>query len=205
MDLQEEYYQRNGVETPLIRFCAQTFLIIERSHSSLDKKYEIFHSTLINKEGIPGLFEIRIFPVHRSSRAEAKRFPTENKVNCNWDDYEEWLREWSHTQLKNKKAGVPFSDLRIALWEMFIVGQDHVFQEAMMPFPLVEKIAESLDCSKTVEERTSLIDGIVKLVNEHKPFGGFKPFLANWNQYIGQYLNANTYGNWIVSLMKSLK
>ena len=62
MDLQEEYFIRNNVDHPLIRYnVGGSVLLQQNGVSVIGSKWKILNIIATNKEGNPGRFDKKIF------------------------------------------------------------------------------------------------------------------------------------------------
>jgi len=208
MDLQEEYYLRNKVEKPLVRFCPQTFVILEHpSRIQLEKRYELFSSSLVNKEGVPGTFEVRTYYPTRNNYKDASRRLTamsDNKVT--WEDYEDWVLNWVQgcRIVDPQVRFVSFEDVKLALWDIFLVSHDSLFGEIQtIAFRLIEETVATLDYKLDKLERMQKIEKVIQAFNHYQSRIGtsqFKVLVSGWQTYLSQYAHPGTYGNWLVNL-----
>lgn len=205
VDLQEEYWVRNKIQTPLVKFRQLSVAVIQRYHNGpIDKKYEIFTSTLSNKEGSPGTFEVRFYSPARNQHKQGRNFYGSliKDVFIPWEDYEDWVRIVAK-DIKSLGHFVLSSDNIVpALWEIFILQHDSILAELHAGcFSLVEKIAESFDAGLSATERLLVINQIISSFANYASWSSSSGLITtlrtNWNNMLSNYTSANTDGTWL--------
>ena len=204
MDLQEEYFLRNQVETPLVRYNVQGSILLEYPTSSVDTKWRLFSIGVTNKDGDPGKFEMRLYhPQHNGYKTNgmllSNRF-NELEDRCWWENYEEQLKRYCNQYVKkqNCKSVVDRSHLGLACWEILLYCYDSCVAE--MPFQYQERFHRVLDPNLKVADRIKLMNESIDMLQSLTSSANAKYLLQGWSS-LRDYTEPRNYATWLAKFI----
>lgn len=205
MDLQEEYFQRNKVETPLIRFTPGSILLECPTASCVDLKWRLFSINVSNKEGDPGKFDLRVYyPQHNGYRNKGMLLSSqfnEAEDRCWWENYEEQLKRYCSQFLKkwNCRTVVDRSNLGIACWEILLYCYDSCVVE--LPFHYQERFHKVLDPNLKVSDRLKWMNESIEMLQSiQSSTTPAKQLLLGWSA-LRDYTEPKNYAIWLAKLI----
>lgn len=206
MDLQEEYYLRNKVETPLIRYNSNGSVMLEcPSVSTIDQKWRVFSISVTNKEGDPGKFEMRIYnPQHNGYKNRGMLLCTnfnEKEDCCWWENYEEHLTHYCSKMMKKLKCQTVTDRTRLGLacWEILLYCYDSCVSE--LPFHYQEQFHKVLDEKLKADDRIKYMNDSIGLLQSLSPSStNAKYLLQGWSS-LRDYTEPKNYATWLAKLI----
>lgn len=207
MDLQEEYFIRNNVEHPLIRYNSGGSILLQQSDTlTIGNKWKILNISVINKDGDPGRFEKRIMtPQYNGYKNYGVFFtPDFNKDEDNyfWENCED--------KLKNIRSSLRSIGLRavtdpkiidIACWEILLYSYDSCVAE--LPDYFCETFHTVLDDDIPLADRhADLSNSLLLLKNSGiSDTQQIKFLLQGWNNIVQLLDSKNKYAYWLAKFI----
>lgn len=161
MDPVTEYYQRNAVQTPLIRYAPSGNLIVRRTSTCrIENKYEVMTISFTNKDGTPGSFRFLFYmPTHNGYKSNRAALTCTDDKNVVWDEYEEYAKLLANNYKGKAHAVLDQDELRLACWEIFLYSYDSVLAE--FPLPFLELVYATMDYNLAPKERLVKVNDVV--------------------------------------------
>lgn len=205
MDLQEEYFQRNKVETPLIRYNTHGSILLECPTAvRVDLKWRLFSVYVVNKEGDPGRFDLRIYlPQHNGYKTKGMLLSSqfnEAEDRCWWENYEEQLKRYcsQFTKKLNCRSVVDRSYLGLACWEILLYCYDSCV--AGLPFHCQELFHKVLDSNLKVADRLNYMNESIEMLQSIQSTTDAKYMLQGWSS-LRNYTEPRNYATWLAKFI----
>jgi hypothetical protein len=194
MRLQEEYFRRHHIDTPLVNYCNQGSVILRTVDPAIwQNRWVLVTIHWIEHPQHPGFFRIDFStPVHNG--AEKSRFFTRlPSADKEWDEYEDFMLNW----VGKLEGVVPVrgnKQIVLAAWEMFVYCHDGWFRR--QSYDLKQMLFNTLDDEMPVNERYSAYQEMVAYFTTQHP-----ALLKTWKYemlYQVQY-----YSDWLARLIEA--
>ncbi len=197
MDLQQEYYTRNGITAPVIRYMDRNYLIVHNKHHKANgyPRLMVIQMTWTNKpETHPGTFKFsQMVPLHDSAGSNPSYLKSIWEKKLEWDEWENFLLTWADT---NKQGFVPCDeDSELAAWEMFFYSHD-TWLAQNLPAHIQDQILTILDPETDAQVRK-------------KVGAEIETYIKNKSRNVAQalhnfkcYSDGRLYATWLANLLK---
>lgn len=202
MDLATEYYIRNEVRSPLIRYAPQGHLIVcnHQSRNIIDK-WEVVSISFLSKDGIPGTFHVsRLAPKHNGYTNFRSNMTCLGDSQVCWDEYEDYIYSLVATYKGYKAIAVTDNvDLELACWEMLLYNCDYALSE--LPTDYIELIYDSMNCNLHKVERIEFVKSFISRTDANlncNLVNSIKIFHTSWSQMRGYIAS---YSFWLAKLL----
>jgi hypothetical protein len=206
VDLQEEYFQRNQVKTPLIRYNSSGSIMLECPvANSIDLKWRLFSINVTNKDGDPGRFDLRVYhPQHNGFKNKGMLVSThfnENEDRCWWENYEERLTRYCSQFLKkwNCRSVVDRSVLGLACWEILLYCYDSCVAE--LPMSYQDSFHRVLDTNLKVTDRIDQINACIDMLQNSAISSNNPKYLLQGWASLRDYTDQKNYAMWLAKLI----
>ena len=185
MRLQEEYFKRHNIDTPPIYHVKNANIILKlrvRPQVVLNIRWE-------ENDKVPGHYVFDFLRPNHNSYRNKKFFSNmaEEPYIHQYEQYRRFILGWA----KNLNfTPIATSEVRLAIWEMFLYCFDGWFVE----HPELEELAFSpVDINLPLEERHLALDKMLWALQQHHPV------LIKYREFKKFELN---YAEWLVTLIK---
>jgi len=124
MHLYEEYLARHCITLPVVKHTGQGYVFFRENESD---SWRIASIVLQEQKQGPSNYCIRVFKPVRGGDKYFSLFAVYEENDVEWDDYEDFVLEWSNV-LSNFKIATS-SEAFCAAWEMFVYANDEWFSK----------------------------------------------------------------------------
>lgn len=215
MDLHEEYYLRNNVKKPCVRY-GNGFVMLQCPFTVINEKWRFFGVSPINKEGDPGKFAIKLYSLAHNIFNKTRTIPPPQKniknnlmffckeLNdesyCWWEDYEDHLANCCSQTIKRLKCKVVTdrSQIELACWEILLYCCDSYISE--FSFNYQEQFHKSLDYSLKIEDRIKHMNDSILLLQSMSSMTYVMKLLQVWSLLI-EFAEPKNYATWLIKLI----
>lgn len=193
MDLQQEYFKRHSITTPLVVHPDNdgNYSLVLKNLNCLkgrQPRWLVVRITYYKQENHPPYYKFIIsVPQHdAASTGDPLKQAWERKVY--WDEWEQFVLEWTE---HNRGELLPINgqELSLALWEMFQYSHDSWL--ASITDRLKDRLYTAVDDTATVEERlaaTKEVEEYLRVKNKNanamlaqlRGYGDDRKFYAAW-------------------------
>lgn len=210
MDLQQEYFVRNEIGTPLIRFVPGKLLLKAPNYARIASKWTMLSICYTNRDGDAGKFELfEHMPIH-NTHAKSRSFfappgleSLTKHYECHWENYEEMIYGWvARLSAKKQIAVLDRHELTVACLEMLLYSYDDFF--AGLPFRYQNSFHEALDDDIPIQERSEKVSQyLYAMYNDPiAASSNVKHILQGW-QFLCDMLDVNTYAFWLAQMVNN--
>lgn len=206
MNLVEEYFLRNQIVKPVVKYNSTTYLLIENNKANnVHQRFRLFNIGIINREGDPGKFEFKIYcPSHDGGIKTRGIFVCEsfNEIEdrCWWENYEQNLEQYCRSiKEKGYKPVVDTNNILLACWNILLYSYDSSISQ--MPFRYQDVIHQVFDENSSIEERIANLNKSIDLLKTSMfSLESSKLVLHGW-KLLQDYIEVNQYGFWVAKII----
>lgn len=195
MDLQQEYYQRHAITTPLIVYPDNhgnyTLVLKNLGHQKVRQpRWMVVSITYHKQENHPPYYKFILYvPQHDSHGHPNNPLKQVWEKKVYWDEWEQFVLEWVDS---NRGELIPVSgeELELALWEMFQYSHDSWLATNVLD-RLKDNLYVAVDDSTPSQDRVSAfkeVEEFIRAKNKNvvtslaaiRGYGEEKKFYAAW-------------------------
>lgn len=194
MRLYEEYFRRHNIQGfPLVHHCTRGTLLLRTKNPDKARRWVIMSIRWAEHSQHPGSYVIEfILPIH-DGYGKGGLFAKLSPVSKQWDEYEDYLLEWS-SQLKDLTPVRGRKNITLAAWEVFVYCYDGWFRK--QTHALKEMLFRSLDEESCPEERFGALQQILDHLTTNQP-----AVLRTWKYEVEMQVQG--YADWLATLVEA--
>jgi len=195
MDLQQEYFRRHAITTPLVVFPDNhgNYTLVLRT--TRGKPQTILIKIVYTKQELhPPYYKFLMQQATRDGQAKDSylRVVWESKIY--WDEWENFVVQWAESN-RGELVPVNGQELEVALWEMFLYSHDS-WLAANLVDRLKDSVYTAVDANSTADVRLAAAVEIEEFVRGKNR--GTAAALADFRSYTDKH---KFYAKWLADLL----
>lgn len=190
MRLHEEYFQRHGINQPVVNHCSKGSVILRRNSGV--KPFLFVDINWIKGDRYPGVYNIEFNePIHDGWDKGRFFNHVGQPYVKQWDEYEDFLLNWSRDADKSYTP-IEANEAILASWEMMVYCYDGWFHG--QNYGLKDLLFRTLDDELDIKKRLSYHEDMLNHLSVN-----FPGILNTWTSKF----YVSNYSEWLVNLCKN--